>query len=83
MGLEARHSFRRYLIGLASIRYTVNPYDAVTISESDLTTELGLEYYFNRNAILFARYLHTNYTSTVPGSDYASDTIHVGLRVRQ
>jgi len=61
----------------------VNPYDAVTISESDLTTELGLEYYFNRNAILFARYLHTNYTSTVPGSDYASDTIHVGLRVRQ
>jgi hypothetical protein len=83
VGLEARHSFRRYLIGLASIRYTVNPYDAVTISESDLTTELGLEYYFNRNAILFARYLHTNYTSTVPGSDYASDTIHVGLRVRQ
>jgi hypothetical protein len=83
VGLEARHSFRRYLIGFASIKYTVNPYDAVSISERDLTTELGLEYYFNRNAILFARYLHTDYQSTVAGSDYAADTIHVGLRVRQ
>ena len=42
VGLEARHTFRRYLIGIAGIRYTVNPYDAVSINERDLTTELGL-----------------------------------------
>ena len=68
MGLEARHSFRRYLIGIASIKYTVNPYDAVSINERDLTTELGFDYYLNRDAIIFARYQHIDYQSTVPAA---------------
>ena len=82
-GLEARHAFRRYLIGTAAIRYTVNPYEAVTINERDLTTDLGLEYYLGRDVMLFARYQHTDFQSTAPGSDYAADIVRVGMRVRQ
>jgi hypothetical protein len=83
VGLEARHSFRRYLIGTAAIRYTVNPYESVSINERDLTTDLGLEYYVGPNLMLFARYQHTDFQSTAPGSDYSVDIVHVGMRVRQ
>ena len=83
VGLEARHNFRRHLIGIAGIKYTVNPYDAVYINERDLTTELGFDYYLGRDAILFGRYQHIAFQSTVAGSDYAADVVHVGLRVRQ
>ena len=83
VGLEARHTIRRYLIGIAGIKYTVNPYDAVYINERDLTTEAGFDYYLNRDAIIFARYQHIDFHSTVTGSNYADDIVHVGLRVRQ
>lgn len=83
VGLEARHSFRRYLIGTAAIRYTVNPYESVSINERDLTTDLGLEYYVGPNLILFARYQHTDFQSTAPASDYTVDIVRVGMRVRQ
>jgi len=83
VGLETRHAFRRYLIGTAGIKYTVNPYDGVTINERDLTTEVGFDYYLSRDAILFARYQHIDFQTTVVNSNYAADVVHVGLRVRQ
>ena len=83
VGLEARHAFRRYLIGTAGIRYTVNPYNAVTVNERDLTTELGFDYYLSRDAIIFARYQHVDFQTTVTNSNYADDIVRVGLRVRQ
>ena len=83
VGLEARHTFRRYLVGSAGIRYTVSPYDSVAIRERDLTAELGLEYYLSRDVILYARYQHVDFASTVPGSDYTADIVRIGMRVRQ
>jgi hypothetical protein len=83
VSLEARHGFRSYLFGTAGIRYTVNPYNAITINERELTTELGLEYYLSRDAILFARYQHIEFLTTVVNSNYADDIVRVGLRVRQ
>jgi len=83
VGLEARHTFRRYLVGIAGIKYTVNPYNEVSINERDLTTELGFDYYLNRDAIVFGRYQHIDFHSTVAGSNYSDDIVHVGLRVRQ
>jgi hypothetical protein len=82
-GLEVRHAFRRHLVGTAGIKYTLNPYDGVSIDERDLTAELGLDYYVGRNAILFARYQHTNFESTAPGSDYSVDIVRMGVRLRQ
>ena len=83
VGLEARHTIRRYLIGIAGIKYTVNPYEAVSINERELATEAGFDYYLNRDAIIFARYQHIDFHSTVGGSTYSDDIVHVGLRVRQ
>jgi hypothetical protein len=83
VGLEARHAIRRHLIGTAAIRYTVNPYEGVSLIERDLTTELGLEYYLGRDTILYARYQHIAFDSTAPGSDYQADIVRVGVRVRQ
>lgn len=83
VGLEARHTFRPYLIGIAGIRYTVNPYNAVYVNERDLTTELGFDYYLNRDAIIFARYQHIEFQTTVANSNYGDDIVHIGLRVRQ
>jgi hypothetical protein len=83
VGLEARHAIRRQLIGTAAIRYTVNPYEGVSLVERDLTTELGLEYYLGRDTILFARYQHIAFDSTALGSDYQADIVRVGVRVRQ
>jgi hypothetical protein len=83
IGLEARHAFRRHLVGTAGIKYTVNPYDGVSIDERDLTAELGLDYYVGRSAILYARYQHTEFQSTAPASDYSADIVRIGVRVRQ
>ena len=78
VGLEARHTIRRYLIGIAGIKYTVNPYEAVSINERELATEAGFDYYLNRDAIIFARYQHIDFHSTVAGSTYSDDVVHVG-----
>ncbi len=83
VGLEARHAFRRNLIGTAGIRYTVTPYNAIYVNERDLTTELGFDYYLNRDALIFARYQHIEFQTTVANSNYADDIVHIGLRVRQ
>ncbi|MGE0848082.1 MAG: outer membrane beta-barrel protein [Hyphomicrobiaceae bacterium] len=83
VGIAARHALRRYLIASAGIRYTVNPYDGVPVEERDLTAELGLDYYVGSNIILFARYQHVDFDSSVPGSDYTADIGRIGVRVRQ
>lgn len=83
VGLEARHAFRRHLIGSAGIRYAVNPYDGIPTEERTLTAEAGLDYYIGRNIILFARYQHIDFASSAPGSDYAADIARIGVRVRQ
>lgn len=82
-GLEARHAFRRQLIGTAGITYTMQDYEGVDIDESEWRADLGLEYFLSRDAIIFGRYRHTIFESTSPGADYNSDEIHVGLRLRR
>lgn len=83
VGLEARHAFRRHLIGIAGVTYNVVPYEDVPLTERSLTSELGLDYYLHRDVILFGRYQHITYQSTAPASDYDVDILRVGMRVRQ
>lgn len=83
VGLEARHAFRRHLIGLAGVRYVVSPYDGIDLTERQITTELGLDYYLGRDTIVYARYQHIAYETTTPASDYSADIVRVGMRVRQ
>jgi hypothetical protein len=82
-GLEVSHAFRRYLIGIAGVRYTVSPYDAIPLTERELLAEIGVEYYLNRDVILHGRYQHVDFETTTTASDYVADIVRVGVRVRR
>lgn len=82
-GLELRHQLRRDLIASAGIAYTNNDYVGDGIREQDLRETLGLEYYLSREAMLSTRYTHVDFTSGFAGASYASDTVRVGLRLRE
>jgi hypothetical protein len=83
VGLEARHAFRRYLIGTAGVSYTDNGYDSITLDEQEFRATVGAEYFAHPDVILFARYQHLAYESTTDASDYHSDEVRVGVRVRR
>ena len=82
-GVEARHAFRRQLIGFAGTSYTMQNYVGVPIDESAWRAETGLEYYLSREAMLFGRYRHSLVESTEPDSNYSTDEIHIGMRIRR
>jgi hypothetical protein len=83
IGLEARHSLRRYLVATAGITYTDQDYDDVPIQESILSTALGLEYYVNREWTLFGLWTHTDFDSNQPGGSWIADDVRLGARWRQ
>lgn len=83
VGVEARHAFRRHLTGIAGVRYTVSPYDGISLTERELLAELGVDYYLGRDIILFGRYQHIDFETSTPVSDYTADIVRVGMRVRQ
>lgn len=82
-GIEWRHAFRRALIGSAGVAYAVRDYQGVAVSESDITASIGLEYYLGPEAMVFGRYEHVEYQSSVPGSDWSGDEVRLGVRVRR
>lgn len=83
VGLEVRHAFRRHLIGLAGVRYTQQDYEGAELVERELVSTLGVEYFANRNVVLFARYNNINYDASSPDREYSANEVRVGLRVRR
>lgn len=83
VGVEARHAFRRQLIGSAGLNYTLQDFAGVEIIETEWRATLGVEYFLNREAVLFGRFAHTIFNSTEPNTDYTSDEIRLGLRLRR
>ena len=83
IGLEARHAFRRYLIGSAESSISTRDFDNTTLEESEWKAGVGLEYFMNRNMVLFGNYEHTDFDANTPGSSFTSDEIRVGLRLRR
>lgn len=82
-GLEVRHAFQRYLIATAGLGYTVSDYVGSTLSEEELRATLGLEYFLNRETVLFGRYAHTAFTSNAADASYDSDEVRLGVRIRR
>lgn len=83
LGVEARHAFRKYLVGTAGVTYTTRAYEGVTLDEDEKRATLGIEYYVNREIILFGRYQHIDFNSNVVSSDYTADDMRLGVRVRR
>ncbi len=82
-GIEARHAFRRHLIGSAAIEGARRSYAGIDIDETEFVLNVGLEYYLRPEAVLFSKYEHTVFRSDFEGSDYESDEWRVGLRLRR
>ncbi|MEQ1673167.1 MAG: outer membrane beta-barrel protein, partial [Hyphomicrobium sp.] len=82
-GIEVRHSVRKYLIASAGLTYSTQNSEDGTINEGELRSTLGLEYFLNRDAILYGRYAHASFDAVGSASDYESDEVHLGLRIRR
>lgn len=82
-GLEARHAFKRNLIGTAGIKYSLADYRGVDLTEHETTLSLGMEYFLNREWTLFGRYDHIIFATTAAGGDYTVDIAKVGVRWRR
>ncbi len=83
VGVEARHAFQRQLVGSAGLSYTMQDFSGVAIDESEWRATLGAEYFLNRETVLFGRYAHTAFSSSQLNSDYNSDELRLGIRLRR
>ena len=82
-GIEVRHQLRSYLVASAGLIYaTQNSQDGI-INDTDFRQTLGLEYYANRNWVLFDRYAHVNFDGVGVPNDYTGDEVHFGVRWRR
>ncbi len=82
-GIELRHAFRRDLIGTAGLRYAVQDYHGIDLSERELVAALALERYLSREIAVFARYQHTNFDTDAIGRSFDADELRIGLRIRR
>lgn len=83
IGLDIRHGFRRDLIGTAGTSYTLQEFTGSRLSEIELRTTAGLEYFLNRQVVLFGRYQNTIFDTNDRGRSYTGDEVRVGVRVRR
>ena len=81
--VDARHAFFQYLIGTAGLSYAVTDYSGIAITERDLRATATIEYYLNRETVLFTRYQHTVFDTTSPNASYTDDEIRFGVRLRR
>lgn len=82
-GVELRHAFRRHLIGSAGMSYRTQDSQDGVIDDKEWVASLGLEYFLNREVVLFGRYEHTDFDGVGTTSDYTGDEIRVGVRLRR
>lgn len=82
-GVEVRHQLRNYLIASAGLIYSNQNSEDGIINDNDFRETLGLEYYANRNWVLFARYAHVNFDGVGVPNDYVGDEVHFGVRWRR
>ena len=82
-GIEARHALRRNIIATAGMTYATQDSQDGLIDESEVRSTLGVEYFLNREVALLGRYAHTNFDAIGAASDYTSDEVHVGMRIRR
>ena len=61
----------------------MSDYAGSSLREQELSSNVGLEYYVNREIVLFSRYQHTAFESTDQARNYNADIVRIGMRYRQ
>jgi hypothetical protein len=78
-----RHELRRYLVVSAAFNYSNQDSQDGVISDNEFREIVGLEYFADRNTVLYGRYEHVNFDGIGVPNDYVGDEIHVGVRLRR
>jgi hypothetical protein len=82
-GIEVRHALRRNLFAIAGLSSTWQDYDGTDLRERELIASLATEFFVSRELALYARYRHTDFSSTEPGRSFDADEFRVGMRIRR
>jgi hypothetical protein len=83
LSVEVRHQLRSYLVASAGLLYSNQNSEDGIIYDNDFTETLGLEYYADRDTVLFGKYAHVNFDGVGVPNDYTGDEIHFGVRLRR
>lgn len=83
IGLEARHAFRRHLVGSVGANISTRDFDSSFLEETEWQMGAGLEYFMNRNIVVYGTYTHTDFDSNEPQSSFVDDEVRIGLRLRR
>lgn len=82
-GIEIRHELRSYLVVSAAFNYSNQDSQDGVISDNEFREIFGIEYYADRNTVLYGRYAHVNFDGIGIPNDYIGDEVHVGIRFRR
>jgi hypothetical protein len=82
-GIEVEHELRRYLFFTAAVDYERSFYPRADYTLQDLSAEIALEYRFNRTVSARLRAAYELSDSSIPGDDYDTKLIELGLRFRR
>jgi len=68
---------------ISSLIYSNQNSEDGIIYDNDFTETAGLEYYADRDTVLFGKYAHVNFDGVGVPNDYTGDEIHFGVRLRR
>jgi hypothetical protein len=77
------HNFSTRLIGSAGIGMFTREFVGAGLYENQFSAATGLEYYLNRNAVLFGRYEHRAFDTNSFDGNYTAEEVQLGVRLRQ
>lgn len=78
--LEVAHDLRRNLTITPGINIFENDYKGVAITERGFGGSLKLDYRLTRSIAIRASYIYEQLKSSLPGSDYTTNVVLVGMR---
>ncbi len=80
---RVQHALLQHFILSAGLGFSRADYKGSRLTEKTFTAELGAEYIFNREAALVAAYEFEAFDSSAPASDYTSNQVRLGMRLRR
>lgn len=83
MELSVEHRPHRHVVLGASLGYERETFSGISQTDEEWTTGLSGEYIFTPSVALTVNYEHLKSKSNVPGSDYDTNEVRMGLRLRR